>query len=224
MINLTNQEIITMKIRTLLTVFAILFSLTFLQGQVVEITPTYGYQFGAKYNYGSNYLKIGDSGMFGIAVGYEVRSDYMIEVSYINMNSDLRIRDRIASPTESGLSDMNVDWFMIGGTRYFGNDQVKPFFGGQLGLSVFSPKNVNTEIAPRGLDSVTSFSFGFKGGVVVMLSEKVGINLQGNLLFPVQWGGFYVGAGTGGVGAGINTGTTIVMGGFSGGLVFRLGT
>ena len=57
-----------------------------------------------------------------------------------------------------------------------------------------------------------------------MLSERVGINLQGNLLFPVEWGGFYIGAGTGGVSTGINTGTTIVMGGFSGGLVFRLGT
>ena len=186
-----------MKIRTLLTVFAILLSKTFAQGQAVEITPTYGYQFGAKYNYGSNYLKIGDSGMFGIAVGYEVRTDYMVEVSYINMSSELRIRDRLASPTESRLSDLNVDWFMLGGTRYFGNDQVKPFFGGQLGVSIFSPKNVDNEIAPRGLDSVTSFSFGFKGGVVVMLSERVGINLQGNLLFPVQWGGFYVGAGTG---------------------------
>jgi len=53
----------------------------------------------------------------------------------------------------------------------------------------------------------------------VMFSERVGINLQGNLLFPVQWGGFYVGGG----GTGINTGTTIVIGGFSGGLVFRLG-
>jgi hypothetical protein len=108
---------------------------------------------------------------------------------------------------------------MLGGTRYFGDDRVKPFFGGQLGVSVFSPKNVDSGIAPNGLDSITKFSFGFKGGVVVMFSERVGINLQGNLLFPVQWGGFYVGGG----GTGINTGTTIVMGGFSGGLVFRLG-
>ena len=189
----------------------------------VEITPTYGYQFGGKLNYGPNYLKVDDSGMFGITVGYEARTNYMVEVTYINMSTELRIRDRIASPSESRLSDMNVDWFMLGGTRYFGNDQVKPFFGGQLGVSVFSPSNVDRDIAPRGLDSITKFSFGFKGGVVVMFSERVGINLQGNLLFPVEWGGFYIGAGTGGVSSGINAGTTIVMGGFSGGLVFRLG-
>ena len=213
-----------MKIRHILFGFMALAAVSAVQAQAIEITPTYGYQFGAKANYGSNYLKLDDSGMFGIALGYEIRSDYMLEVSYLNMSTELRIRDRIASPTESRLSDLNADWFMIGGTRYFGNDRVKPFFGGQLGLSVYSTKNVDRDIAPNGLDSATKFSFGFKGGVVVMLTDAVGINLQGNLLFPVQWGGFYVGGGTGGIGAGINTGTTIVMGGFSGGLVFRLGT
>lgn len=211
-----------MKIRIALGILLSLVFMTWGHSQAIEITPTYGYQLGGKLSYGSNYLKADDSGMFGITLGYEVRSDYMVEVSYINMSTELRIRDRLASPTESRLSDLNVDWFMLGGTRYFGNDQVKPFFGGQLGLSIFSPKNVDNDIAPNGLDNITKFSFGFKGGVVVMLSEVVGINLQGNLLFPVQWGGFYVGAGTGGISSGVNTGTTIVMGGFSGGLVFRL--
>ncbi|MFZ9003879.1 MAG: hypothetical protein ACO3AE_07635 [Robiginitalea sp.] len=207
-------------------VLGILFSLLFAtwgHTQAIEITPTYGYQFGGKLTYGSNYLKADESGMFGITLGFEARSDYMIEVSYLNMSTELRIRDRIASPSESRLSDLNVDWFMLGGTRYFGDDRVRPFFGGQLGVSVFSPKNVDSDIAPNGLDSITKFSFGFKGGVVVMFSERVGINLQGNLLFPVQWGGFYIGGGTGGISSGVNTGTTIVMGGFSGGLVFRLG-
>jgi len=213
-----------MKIKRILFTLLALASITLVQAQAIEITPTYGYQFGGRLNYGPNYIKLDNSGMFGITLGYEVRSDYMVEVSYLNMGTELRIRDRIASPTESRLSDMNVDWFMLGGTRYFGNDRVKPFFGGQLGLSVFSPKNVNRDIAPNGLNNATRFSFGFKGGVVVMLSERVGINLQGNLLFPVEWGGFYVGAGTGGISSGVNVGSTIVMGGFSGGLVFRLGT
>lgn len=213
-----------MKNRYIFAAFFTMLCVTLGHSQAIEITPTYGYQFGTKLNYGSNYIKLSDSGMFGISLGYEVRSDYMVEVSYLNMGTELRIRDRIASPSESRLSDLNVDWFMLGGTRYFGNDRVKPFFGGQLGLSVFSPKNVNSSIAPNGLNSVTKFSFGFKGGVVVMLSERVGLNFQGNLLFPVEWGGFYVGAGTGGISSGVNVGSTVVMGGFSGGLVFRLGT
>lgn len=202
-----------------------LFALVCFSGnaQVFEITPTYGYQFGSKLNYGPNYLKMEDSGMFGITLGYEVRRNYMLEATYMNMGSELRIKDRIASPRESRLADLNADWFMFGGTRYFGNDKVKPFFGGQMGFSVFSPDDVDRTIAPRGLDSITKFSFGFKGGVVVMLSDKIGLNFQGNLLFPVQWGGFYVGAGSGGISSGVNAGSTLVLGGFSGGLVFRLG-
>jgi opacity protein-like surface antigen len=212
-----------MKKTILFSVFMLL-CLSVGHAQAIEITPTYGYQFGSKLNYGPNYIKVDDSGMFGISLGYEIRSNYMLEVTYINMSTELRIRDRIASPSESRLSDLNADWFMLGGTRYFGNDKVRPFFGGQIGFSVFSPDNVDRDIAPRGLDSVTKFSFGLKGGVVFMFSDRVGLNLQGNLLFPVEWGGFYVGAGTGGVSSGVNVGSTIVMGGFSGGLVFRLGT
>lgn len=211
------------RIAQLLLVASIFLAGITSSAQVFEITPTYGYQFGSKLNYGPNYLKLGDSGMFGITLGYEVRPRYMLEATYINMGTDLRIRDRIASPSESRLSDLNVDWFMFGGTRYFGNDKVKPFFGGQLGFSVFSPKNVDRTIAPRGLNDITKFSFGFKGGVVVMLTDKIGLNFQGNLLFPVEWGGFYVGAGSGGISSGVNAGSTIVMGGFSGGLVFRFG-
>ena len=191
--------------------------------QAIEITPTYGYQFGAKLNYGSNYFKLKDGDMFGISLGYEVSPDYVIEATYLNTGSELRIRDIIASPIESRLADMNVDWFMVGGTRYFGDDMVKPFFGGQMGLSIFTPKDVDPDIAPNGLDSSTKFSFRFNGGVVLMFSENVGLRLQGHLLFPVQWGGFYVGGGTGGISTGVNTGTTIIMGGFSGGLVFRFG-
>jgi hypothetical protein len=191
--------------------------------QVFEITPTYGYQFGGKLNYGANYLKVDDSGMFGITAGFEARPQYMIELTYMNMSSELRIRDRILSPSESYLADMNVDWFMLGGTRYFNTGKVKPFAGAQLGLSVFSSKNVDRDIVNRNLDSATYFSFGFKGGVVIMLTESIGLNFQGNLLFPVEWGGVYVGIGTGGPSTGISAGSTIVMGGFSGGLVFRFG-
>lgn len=212
-----------MKIRNTLLAFLLLCSAGWNYAQTIEISPTYGYQFGTKQNYGSNYIKLDDSGMFGISVGYELRPKYMVEISYLNMPTELRIRDRIASPTESRLSDLNAHWIMLGGMRYFGNDRINPFFGGQLGMSIFSPDNVNRELAPNGLERVTKFSFGLKGGVVVMLSEQIGIKLQGNLLFPVQWGGFYVGAGTGGISTGVNTSTTVVMGGFSGGLVFRLG-
>lgn len=55
-----------------------------------------------------------------------------------------------------------------------------------------------------------------------MFSEKIGLNIQGNLYFPVEWGGVYVGGGPGGVSGGVSTTSTTVIGGFSGGLVYRM--
>ena len=200
-----------------LSILTILLSFSAI-GQVIELTPSYGYQFGAKLGYGPNYLKMSSSDQFGITLGVETYSGLMAEFSYINMSSELRIRDIIYSPFESKLSDLNVDWFLLGATRYFKDDKVKPFAGGGLGLVVVSPKNENREIIDNNLNSTTRFAFNFKAGVNIMFSDVVGLNLQGNLFFPVNWAGVYIGPG----GAGISTGSTVILGSISGGLVFRL--
>lgn len=187
--------------------------------QVIEITPSYGYQFGATLGYGPNYLKFEDSGQFGITVGVETYSGLMAEFTYTNMSTSLDIRDVVFSPIESKLADLNADWFMLGATKYFKTGKVQPFAGGNLGLVIVSPKNENRVILNNNLDSSTKFAFSFKGGVNIMFSKSVGFNLQGNLYFPVDWAGVYVGPG----GAGISTGSTVILAGFSGGLVFRLG-
>jgi hypothetical protein len=186
--------------------------------QVIEITPSYGYQFGAKLGYGPNYLKLEDSDQFGVTLGVETYTCLMADLTYINMSSELRIRDVVFSPLENKLADFNLDWFLIGATRYFKQGKVKPFAGGSLGLVVVSPSNENNTIIDNNLDSTTRFAFSFKGGVNIMLTDVIGLNLQGNLYFPVNWAGVYVGPD----GARISTGSTVILGGFSAGLVFRL--
>ena len=192
--------------------------------QSFEIKPSYGYQFGSKLNYGANYIKIKDSDQFGISMGYEVYDDFVVELTYTRMSTDLRIRDFIVAPSETYLSDLNADWFFLGTTRYFNTEVVKPFIGGGVGFVVLTPDNENQDLAEPGrsfsLSSSTRFAFSFKGGVNFMITESVGINLQGNLYFPVNWGGVYVGPG----GVAVSTGSTVILGGFSGGLVFRLGS
>lgn len=187
-------------------------------GQVIEIKPSYGYQFGAKLGYGPNYLKVDDSGQFGVTLGVEAANGLMAELTYINMSTELRIKDVFISPFESRLSDLNVDWFLIGASKYLKTGKAKPFVGGGLGLVVVSPKNENRTIIDNGLSSTTKFAFNFKAGVNIMFSDVVGLNLQGDLFFPVDWAGVYVGTG----GAGISTGSTVILGGFSAGLVFKI--
>jgi outer membrane protein W len=194
-----------------------------MNAQTVEITPSYGYQFGSKLNYGrSNYLKISDSDQFGLTLGYETFDDTMIELSYTHQSSDVRIRDVIESPNEQRLADLAGDWIMIGGTKYFPKGNIRPFFGGALGLVILSPGNENRDLTNRSFQNETNFAFSFKGGVNIMISDSVGINIQGNLYCPVNWGGFYISGGTGGIGGGASLSSTTIIGGFSGGLVFRI--
>jgi hypothetical protein len=187
----------------------------------IEITTSYGYQFGAKHSYGVNYIKIDDSDQYGITLGFETYDDLMAEISYVHQGSELRIRDVFFGPKEVRLADLSADWIMVGATKYFPNGKIRPFAGGALGLAIFTPKNENN-ILNRSLDNSTKFAFSFKAGVNIMFSDRVGLNLQGNLMFPVEWGGVYVGGGPGGVSAGVGASSTILIGGFSGGLVFKL--
>lgn len=189
--------------------------------QTFEVTPSYGFQFGTKLNYGPNYLKVKDSDQFGITLGFETYNDMMAEISYVHQGSELRIRDSYLGPNEERISDLAMDWIQIGATKYFSDDKIQPFFGGGFGLVIFSPKDENFDVVDRSLDSKTEFAFSFKTGVNIMFSEHVGLNLQGNLMFPVQWGGFYVGGGSGGVSSGLSVSSTTVIGSVSGGLVFR---
>lgn len=186
-------------------------------GQAVEISPIYGYQFGSTLGYGPNYLKIKDGGQFGISIGVETNFGVVAEFTYLNMSSELRLRDVVVAPIESRLADLNLDWFLLGGTRYFKQGKVKPFAGAGLGLVVVSPKNENRDIINNNLNGSTKFAFSFKAGVNIMFTDVVGLKLQGDLFFPVDWAGVYVGPG----GAGISTGSTVILGSLSGGLVFR---
>jgi len=190
--------------------------------QSIEITPSYGYQFGTRLDYGRNYIKVADSDQFGITVGYETFNNTMLELSYVRQSTQLNIRDAIISPFESRLSDLAGDWIMVGGTRYFPKGKIRPFAGPALGIVIMSPSNENRNIIDRSLRSETRFAFSFKAGINYMFSERVGFNIQGNLMFPVNWGGVYVGGGSGGVSGGVSVSSTTLIGGFSGGLVFRL--
>jgi hypothetical protein len=201
----------------------ILFIISFsTHAQTIEITPSYGFQFGTKLNYGPNYIKIDDSDQYGITLGFETFKNTMIELSYFHQGTELRIRDIIISPSESRLADLSVDWILVGGTKYFPSGKIRPFAGGALGMVVFSPKNENISVINSSLGSSTKFAFAFKAGVNIMFSDRVGLNLQGNLMFPVQWGGVYVGGGPGGVSGGVGVSSTTLIGGFSTGLVFRI--
>ena len=190
-------------------------------GQSFEITASYGYQFGTRIDYLFGYVKAEPSDQFGISAGLEIRPNTIAKLSYYGMGTEIRGRDiDFTNNRELRISDLQNDWFLVGVQQYFNTGKVKPFVGGGLGLVVVSPKNTNRfEFPNLNLSSSTYFAFNFEAGVNFMFTDNIGFNVQGNLFFPVNYGGFFIGTG----GAGITTGSTQIIGGFSGGLVFRFG-
>jgi hypothetical protein len=96
-----------MKRLVLILGICISFSL-YVNAQVFEIKPSYGYQFGSTLNYGANYIKIEDSDQFGISLGYEMQPNFVAELTYTRMSTELRIRDVFVAPQESFLADLNA--------------------------------------------------------------------------------------------------------------------
>lgn len=157
--------------------------------------------------------------MWGAGLEFMVRRDYGVELLYLRQDTKAPI-EYFNNGIKFTNFDLAVNYVMIGGTRYFrGNGKVEGFGGMMLGGDFLNVKNPDNGKST----SKTFFAWGLKGGANIWASEKVGIKLQAQLLSAVQsvGGGFYFG--TGGVGAGLASYSTMYQFGLGGGLVFKLG-
>lgn len=180
--------------------------------QKIEITPQYGYQIGAKYNYYNGYIKLTDSDQYGLTVGAPINDDVQLEFMWVQQNASIRIADAILFPRETEITDITVNHYQIGAIHTFGYDQAKPFFGLSAGWSTFNPDDSQ-------YISNTKFTIGISGGLKYFFTDNIGIRLQSQLLMPIDWGGVYFGGG----GSGVTVGGTILQLNFSGGLIFAFG-
>ena len=192
-------------------VIIILFSID-TYAQKVEITPQYGYQIGAKYNYYGGYLKLKDSDQYGVTVGVNPNDDISVEFMWAQQNTSMSIKDYIGFPQETELSDIVVNHYQIGAIHMFGYSDARPYAGLSMGWSTFNPEE-------ELFNSTTTFTMGISGGLKYFFNDHIGIRLQSQLLMPVSWGGVYVGGG----GGGVTTGGSVLQLNFSGGIIIGLG-
>ena len=113
-----------------------------------------------------------------------------------------------------------MNYLMVGGTSVFGNGgRAEPYAGAMLGMGfgkVTDPNNGRT-------GNFTKFAWGFKLGVNIWTSDKVGLKLQTQLLSCPQSVGGGVYFGTGGAGAGVSAYSSMYQFTLGGGLTFKLG-
>lgn len=199
--------------KKILFIFAILLVFgNYSYAQKVEITPQYGYQVGAKYNYYGGYIKLKSSDQYGLTFGINATDDISVEFMWAQQNTDIRIKDFQFYPQETTLTDVVVNHYQIGAIHMFGYSDARPFAGLSAGWSSFNPDLDR-------YDGTTTFTLGITGGLKYFFTDRIGIRIQSQLLMPVSWGGVYVGGG----GSGVTAGGSILQLNFSGGLIIGLG-
>jgi len=192
--------------------------------QGIQIIPMGGYQFPAgvdvSYNDGiSGYrparLRIKGNGNYGIGLHFTLPfQEITISASFTNMESEVTIQP-LGQPTEK-LFDASQEYWMFGILKEVDMDQLRPYGGLILGWTTVRPKESDYQNASK-------FSVGLEGGLKYFFNDIVGIMVHARLLLPVQWVGAGLSIGTGGAGAGLTTGSSIIQGDVGGGLVIAFG-
>jgi len=178
--------------------------------QMLGSVQVYNYNYYGNQNVDGD-LDINDAAYFSAAIGINTSRETMAELQYIFQPTNVTF-----SPYNSFQSTtFGADVHYILATGYY----IKQFSrtgSGYAGLSIGAAGLV----PQNNLDPAWRFAFGLTLGLKFLLSKNIGIKIQSQGLFPIQWAGGTLYAGTGGAGYGISAGTSIVQINVGGGLYY----
>ena len=115
--------LISAQTQRMTVVLCVLITLAFsfqTQAQKFEITPQYGYQVGAKWNYYGGYVKLKSSDQFGVTANIFLSDNLQAEFFWAQQSS----------------ADATVDHFQLGIIHMFGYSDARPFVGMSAGCRV----------------------------------------------------------------------------------------
>lgn len=117
--------------------------------------------------------------------------------------------------------DLSIDYVTIGSDGHIQKpgSKVEGYGGLLLGAAFIGAKNPDN----GNHNTATKFAWGARLGCNIWASEKFGIKLQAGLMSIAQGAGGGLYFGTGGVGAGVSTYSSIYQFQLGGGLTFKLG-
>ena len=115
--------LISAQTQRMTVVLCVLITLAFsfqTQAQKFEITPQYGYQVGAKWNYYGGYVKLKSSDQFGVTANIFLSDNLQAEFFWAQQSSAVA----------------TVDHFQLGIIHMFGYSDARPFVGMSAGCRV----------------------------------------------------------------------------------------
>ena len=196
--------------------------------QELRINTYAGYVFKDKvdsYYSSTSYFngQIQDGLRWGGGIEYHIPNRGAIEIQYLRQdtNAPTVYQDGglFGGQIQNTNFDMSINWIMLNGTRYFPvNEIVEPFAGAGFGMGIFNVQNPDN----GNENSATKFAWNIRGGSNFWVADNIAIRIQASLFSATQaiGGGLYFG--TGGVGTGLSSYSSMYQFGFDGGLVFRL--
>lgn len=196
--------------------------------QEFRINTYAGYVFKDKvdsYYSSSSYFEgqIQDGLRWGAGIEYNISNQGAIEIQYLHEDTNVPTVYQDGGIMGGQIQNINfgmaINWLMLNGTKYFAvNEIVEPFGGVGFGVGIFNISNPDTGRE----DSGTKFTWNIRGGSNFWVADNVAIKIQASLFSATQAVGGDLYFGTGGIGTGLSSYSTMYQFGFDGGLVFRL--
>lgn len=181
--------------------------------QHLEIFVHSGYSFADKFPIDGGRGKMEAGHTYGGSLGYQLGEEYIIEVSYMRQDADVKAYSTYFSLDVN--EPVNVSYIFAGGNRLFPIDEkFNLFTGARLGAFLLNFKD-------SSYDNITRFAVGVNAGLKYLITPQLGIRAQANLNFPITDVGANLWWSPGsGVDVGVESYTPLLQFGFTGGLVF----
>jgi len=180
-------------------------------GQPLELTVLGGYQFGGSVSSTSTRLFLNSGPNVAVRLDIPMRQNFDLELYYLRQFSTADTEQSLGN--RETLWDVGVNYFQIG-PIYELNDQgsVRPFGMITGGVAWFDPQE-------EGVSGTTMFAWTAALGLRAPVSNRIGLRLQGSFLMPIvlSTGGIF--CRTGDCSIGLSSGTSILQGEVSGGLI-----
>ncbi len=194
---------------------AVLAGSAFAQDKGIMITALGGYQWGGTLKGWDGEARLNDAGNWGIALDIPVAPDTYVELIYTRQITELQYREYGSGEPAQEVFDIAVEYYQIGGLYTMAKDGPKPFGTMTLGATRFAPQN-------SIYSSEWKFSVALGLGIIIPVSERIGIRTHARLLLPFLYTGGGLWCGGSGCSMGISGGSAIAQGDVALGLVIRI--
>ena len=174
-----------------------------------------GYVFNDNVTTDKFYGKINGGFQWQAGLEFGLKHFYGLELYYVRQDATVDIDNYLGTQKSVGTG---INYILLGGKRYayLGSENLMGWGGISLGAAFGNNKDNG--------ETFSKFAWGLRAGLKAKPNKesKIGFLFQAQLLSAVQaaGGGFYFG--TGGVGTGVSTYSTIYQFGLSGGLSIAL--